>query len=505
MTSPHQPRLPAGGSEREALRRLSWLLAALLLVAYGYHWRVDAAVSWNVATRLGLIRAVFHDRSLQLRAADAAVTGDKAEYPPGSGRFYCDKPVGAQVPGLAGYAVGYAVAALVSTDPGQRDRAATALATWAAAGLPTLILALFMLPLLRTLAGDLPRAVVVTLAYCLATLAFPYSTVLYGHQPAAALGMLGFIAAFAAVGARGSDGLAQRNPVRPALALVAGLLAGWAMVTEFPAGMVFLIIGAYAARAGWRTALLYLLGAIPPITLQLAYNWACFESPFRFGYMFEHRAEFSEAGSWVHLPRLDALWGLTFSPEKGLLVMSPFLLAAAWGLGSMLRDRRWRAEGLVCAAVSAGYLLYNAGHYMWEGGYCFGPRHLVVMLPFLCTGLTFALPRMRGPAGWLLGAALGWSALVMFAATSVLAAPPIHGVLFGGDCPREALAQLWRARLLGPNLGTALGLSPAASLVAHAAALAALCAAVWWSVRRGAPASAERTGGPREQAPLPPG
>ncbi|MCX7598559.1 MAG: hypothetical protein N2512_06780 [Armatimonadetes bacterium] len=449
---------------RRDLRASSWLLAALVIVATAYHWHPGGG--WNVMTRLALIRAIVHDRTLSINRGHR-MTGDKAEYPPGSGIYYCDKPVGAQVLGLAGYVIGLHAA----NRPGLARRtvltAAAATATWFASGLPTVALALVMLQLLVSMGHTLRRAVFIVLATIFGTLLWPYATLFYGHQASACFAFTGF--AFAFWAAHGRLGVWA--------ALLAGFFCAWAAVSELPAAFTLVAVAGYLFFSRPRMAAFFILGTLPPVALQLAYNYACFDSPLRFGYMFEANPEFRNPAGWVSYPRPGVLLSLLFSSDKGLLFLSPHLAFAAWGLYRGIRRHQWRREAAVCMAVAAGFLLYNAGHYLWWGGTCFGPRHLVSMLPFLGLGLAWAWPEMGSAARHICLVLLSWAALVSFAAVST--SPDASPFPLTRSCgPAEVLLRLWVGRLEWPNLGLWLGFSAHGSILFHAVLLAALLTAL---------------------------
>lgn len=451
------------GTGSRRMRRASWILALLLLFATAYQWHPGGG--WNVMTRIALVRAVYHDHTLSINRSHHR-TGDKAEYPPGSGIYYSDKPVGGQVLGLPAYAVGYSIGKRLVPQNVALDAGAT-VASWFSVGLPTIVACLLMLDLFGAFGLSPRQAAFITLAYALGTLAWPYSTVWYGHQAAAAFGFIAFWFA----------GRASRLQGRASAALT-GLFAGWALITEFPALIIAGVVFLYVARLGTRAAVSFVLGSIPFIALQLLYNHACFGSPLRFGYMYEVRPEFAEAPSWIGLPKVEALWGITFSANKGIFVMSPFLLFAVWGLWRMIRSRAWRAEGVAAAAVFALYMVYNASHFMWEGGTCFGPRHIVPMLPFLCIGLGFIWPRMSSPARLACGVLTGVGILVMFAAVNTLAEPALH-MTTGGSGPLEALARLSLGSVEWPTFGMLLGLGGWKTIVLHGVLIALPALWLW--------------------------
>lgn len=440
-------------------RRVTALLVITLVAATAYQWHVGGG--WNVMSRLAVIRSVYHDHSLCINRSHHR-TGDKAEYPPGSGRYYSDKPVGAQVLGLLGYAVGFEVPAWFGVQRSLRLEIAVVVATFCAVGVPTIALAVAMLYFLVGLGFALPVALGTVLTYCLATLAWPYSTVYYGHQPAAAFAMGSFVAAWGACRARSRW-----------LAAAGGLLGAWGVVSDLPAAILAGIVFGYLVTGDRRLALPYLLGSLPPLLLQLGVNQVCFQSPFRFGYMFEVQPEFARPESWIRLPRWDALVGLLFSGDKGLLALTPCVAFAAWGLVELIRDPEHRRIGVVCAAATVTYLLYNASHYMWEGGTCFGPRHLVAMLPFLSVGFAAVAPRLTGLLHPLWMVAVSWSALVMFAAVCS-AAEPAYTLFSGSPTAIDTVALFSHANTLWPNLGMVLGLPNMAAFLVHGAVLLVL-------------------------------
>lgn len=139
----------------------------------------------------------------------------------------------------------------------------------------------------------------------------------------------------------------------------------------------------------------------------LAYNLATYGLPGGgYQYLFQHRP--GTHSQFVKAPILPALAGLLFSPGKGLIFYSPFLLflAGRWkrdpdGIG----DRR--LSFLLGAGVVAQVLVYSRTD--WRGGYSFGPRYLVDLLPvlvFLLVPVVRALGR-KGLVAFAVCASLG--------------------------------------------------------------------------------------------------
>jgi len=327
--------------------------------------------------------------------------------------------------------------------------------TLAAVALPC-ALAGAVLPSLLGAFGVGPRAALLaTFGYGLGTSAFPYATVFYGQALAAALLVLAFERLHAL----------RRGDAARGWWCGVGALLGVAVLTELTALLPALWLVLYGLRTarGRGLALLH-AGALPFALLLGAYNAACFGSPFATGYGFLGRfPEISRHGaSGFGAPQLEALFGLTFSPFRGLFVYSPFLLLAV--PGCRVLGRRHPAEARLCLAVFAAQLILIAGWYDWRGGAALGPRNLLVAIPFVVL-----------PAAAALQAA--WSGelprricagLVIVSVTMMIA-----GVVSAGDFPPPSIANPLRdyfaPRLLAgeltPNLGMLAGLGGAASLI----------------------------------------
>jgi len=249
---------------------------------------------------------------------------------------------------------------------------------------------------------DGAASVGVALVVAFATPLFAYATLLFGHEPNAALLFGAFLAARAGVA----------EPRRPALA---GFLVGCSALCNYQCVPVvaFLLLLVWRGERRWSSALRFGLGALPPLALLGLYQVAAFgtlwTNPITRNEIFVARS------AWfgiVRPPQLDALWGITFSPYRGLFFMSPVLLLAAVGAWKLWRDRDERRSAwflLLLFALFVGFAVTFNG---WTGGSAIGPRYLVPILPF---------------AGWLLLRARGlprllwWCTAVPSATLNLLA------------------------------------------------------------------------------------
>jgi hypothetical protein len=219
--------------------------------------------------------------------------------------------------------------------------------------------------------------------YGAGTLAAPLAPTLFEHDAAACLAFAGFL-------------LAWRARARGRLLALAGAALGTAVLFQYATALIALVVLVYAAvRAGRRAGWL-LLGALPPALALGAYDWAAFGSPFHLSYRYvvNRYAERQHGGFFgIGIPTLGGLRDVLVV-DRGLLVFSPVLVAAAAGIWLMAR-RGHRAEAVVVAVVAALFLCVDAGYFLPYGGNSPGPRFFAPALPFLALGLPFAYARFR--------------------------------------------------------------------------------------------------------------
>ena len=214
------------------------------------------------------------------------------------------------------------------------------------------------------------RGVPVSLALIIAfgTIIFPYSTMLFAHVPAALFLLLAFV----------------WLDERPLLAGVAAGIASICFYVCIPAALVLAI-------AAGRKAPRFIAGGLPFAILLDAYHWICFGSPFRTSVAFSKN--FTQEGllfGVLRKPSLEAIWGLTFSEYRGLFFVSPILLLAFAGAVVMIRRRVMLRELAIVGAIALIFFVVIASFNGWEGGFAFGPRYLLPVIPLLAIPMRFA-------------------------------------------------------------------------------------------------------------------
>ncbi len=357
------------------------LIGLALLFCYSYFFYLGG--NWNVDSRFAQIYALAEHGTLVIDSYPFLRPGggDAARF---EGHYYSDKLVG---PSLLAAPV-YRAAREVLSAAGLPERPAVGYAlrftNVVANALPSALLGALLYLFLAQLGLSAAFRVWLALAYGLGTLAFPYSTVLFGHQLAAVAIGLAFILLWR-----------QRDEWSPRRALVAGVLLGFAAMSDVMGLFIASILGLYtvslAARQRGTTG--SVVGRIAPLacvalavfSVQLVANWASFGNPLTFPHIYHAQESFRArhtAGLFgIHLPQLYPLYQLTVGPWRGLFYGSPVLLLALPGV--LLLGRKWRSEAIAIAAAYVAVLLIHSGYENWTTGSVFGPRYQIVALPLL--------------------------------------------------------------------------------------------------------------------------
>lgn len=380
------------------------IVFAIALVSFAYFCQGGGP---NANSRFDLTRAIVRDHTVSIDAY-AKNTSDKAER---EGHFYSDKAPGLSFAAVPAYAAFHALRSRAPATAKDDPRSAmyfltvAIVATTSAAG----AVALFAI-LRRTRVG--PKAALVAVAaWCFGTNAFAYATIFVAHQFVAAL----VVTAWALLLHARREGAAR------AVAL-AGFLAAWAAISEYPVAIVSAMLFAYGiVRIGARKMIPFVVAAALPLALLAVYNRACFGSPFALGY--EHLANpvfhaIIDRGFFgLSLPTAQAARELTVGEFRGLLPLSPFVLLAPVGYARMIRDRDLRAEGVLCLGAAAFLALLNASYLRWDGGAAMGPRYFVPALPFVIVPVAHALSAIGAIARRTLRAAAvaGTACAIVFA------------------------------------------------------------------------------------------
>jgi hypothetical protein len=461
---------------------------------------------WNQNSRFDLLRAIVERHTLQIDAYHEN-TQDKAHF---AGHYYSDK-----APGLVFLAVPFALVARtalgiagIDADSPRGEIAVAYIATAGAVALPAALAGVCLFFLGLRLGSGLGGAGFGAFVMCLGTPFWAYASLFWAHALVGACLLFAFVSALR---------LSESNRARGDFfwALAAGLAAGWATVTEYPAAPASAMVALLALAqvwprgkaARWRVIAGVGFGAAICVCVLLGYLHAAFGT-FRPSYSYYDPNSFSfmrqQGYMGLTYPHPDRLLKIMFGCARGIFFASPVLAAALAGLSWLSKQTANRAAAATASAIVAYYFLFNASFYWWKAGLTFGPRYAGASIPFLCIGLAVAWSRAtRVWRSVLVGLALcgGIIALTVITTTSQLSmqdsCPIVHSSwpeFWAGHVAlnRESMLTVAEVGTSGRygafNLGQLLGLHGLASLI-PLLALWCVAALLWWRMLRSSRAS----------------
>jgi hypothetical protein len=388
----------------QRLRRSSSVLA-LLAIAFAAAYPMQTN-GFNQNAHYALVRA-FADGTPRIDKTRHEIgdlgTNDVQLY---KGHYYSNKAPGLAMVTLPAFAVLDASGYRTTGDP---TRPIWPLHVWSIV-LPFLVLLLLVRDRAERTETGLGTAAAVT--FGLGTLVFPFATLFFSHVLAATLGFSAFFLAW----------YAREQRARPLLLVAAGVLAGFAITTEYALVFVAFIVGLYVLRTGGlRRAGAYLAGVVVG-TLPLAlYNAWAFGSITHLTY---ENNQVEPVHGFLNLaigwPKPRYAWDLLFS-VWGLVTLTPVIVCGVAGAVLLYRRGR-RAEALVCIGIAAVFYIWDAslGHGTSPFGGLGPPRYLIPILPFLA--IPFAAAYRAFPATTLALAIVSAFQMIVQTATNPLAA-----------------------------------------------------------------------------------
>ena len=204
----------------------------------------------------------------------------------------------------------------------------------------------------------------ISAAFAFSSMAWPYVKTFY-PQPSVALLLL--IIVFTTFRWR-----SDHKPIWIwSLSLVSFLLVLFrpSAIIVFPAIVVYLFLS-NPRTIWWKWMFPLSTGIGSAVLITLVYNWLRFGSILSTGY--------NDVISWSN-PFILGLYGLLFSPGKSVFIYTPVLILC---LVAMIPfARKYRFEAILIGLLWLSFLGFYAGYNFWTGGFNWGPRFLLPLLP----------------------------------------------------------------------------------------------------------------------------
>ena len=377
----------AGRAATVSARRACWgvfflSLAGFLLTSSGHYTGQDQEYYFRTA------RALVLERSFAIEPMN--VLNEAGRIGP-DGRFYAHyapglpllmAPVVLVGRGLEGVTQGVRSHYTWDTRD-EADKASRFLVSYLNAPVTAATAALLALLVLR-LGYPTPAAVFTAMAYGFATFAWGQARVVFADPLQGLLILLGAVLLLGA------------SPSRAGLGGAALALAVLVKLTTLLVLPCVLLLPDARGRPLWRTPLMVCLvlgPSLAALALHGLFNLLRFGDPFNTGYLArttpspgaaaggaaaEGAARRLVSLGFLRSP-VTGLYGLLFSTGRGVLWYAPPILAAAWASWAFYRERRHVALAIGAACLS--WLVVHGFWVGWHGGWGWGPRYLLPVLP----------------------------------------------------------------------------------------------------------------------------
>jgi hypothetical protein len=255
--------------------------------------------------------------------------------------------------------------------------------------------ALFLL--LRLMQYGALSATLATLAYGLATLAWPYARTFF-REPLVGLMWIVATAGFVAWRKSGQHRYALGCLLTTLLSLAFKISAAIAV----PVFLLALAIGWPMRRRSQAWWLLGGIGAVTLVAVTGGFLWRYGQLPALANYTFRYPVAAA----------LIRTFGQFLSPAKGLLFYSPILLFTSYGWVEVWK--RQRAVACIVLGLTLGVLYVYGNNATWYGGLVWGPRFMLPLVPLFAISIAGGLTSRNWIArgGVMLSAMLSLTAQV---------------------------------------------------------------------------------------------
>jgi len=257
--------------------------------------------------------------------------------------------------------------------------------------------------------------ILISLAFGFCTLLFPYALHFMVHATSTFFLFLSFCLLFK---------LKNEKIKNEKILFLAGIFAGFGIVIDKVGILILLLLIIYSFFFR-RRFLFFVFGLILSLLPLFFYNYSNFKNPFEFAtsyidrqiyrtaypqsvlsIFFSGKSEIAQMSfdfslikklfEYFHFmptfPNPYVMIRLLFYPYRGLFFYSPILLLSIPGLFFMLK--KYKAETILIILALIFFLSIISMRRNWWGGYCFGNRYLLSVVPFLSLPLILTFTKI---------------------------------------------------------------------------------------------------------------
>lgn len=243
-------------------------------------------------------------------------------------------------------------------------------------------------------------AILIAFIFGLGTMAWPYSQSFYSEPLTGLLLLATFY-------------VLMKENLKTKELLLAGVLFSGAIFTRAGSLVAFLAIVVYLALTSKKlheVGLRVLLFSVPlfgVLAVIFFYNFYRFGNPLQAGYQ-------SEAFT---TPLAKGIYGLTLSPGRGIFWYNPLLILSLLGFSQLYRVHKEKA--LTFLVFILLHLLFYSKWGGWDGGWVWGPRFMLVIVPYLVIFSGVWISRLKSISVAILCILLLLSMAIQFSAVFV--------------------------------------------------------------------------------------
>jgi hypothetical protein len=345
-------------------------------------------LGWNQKARLAAAFAFVETGTFRIdhffqNEERGLVTGDWAK---SGDHYYSNKAPGASMLAIAPYFLAFHAEKAFGKDPRSKDilKKNSWLINLSTTVLWNALSAAFIFAAFRGIGQTARDSMLGALVYSFGTLVFPFGGSVWGHTISAAFIVLSVFFWLSAT--KLAQGPAQMMFGVESSSAFCGFFAAWAVLTEYLAGIAFILIGLtfLLKRERWNCIPYFAIGSLVPLSLLLGYHQIYFGNILTTATSLSNPEFLDEqkVGGVFWLPSGYVVAELVLLPYRGLIPFMPVLLMSAVGFWRLINGR-YKELGWLCLSVVAITILIVSCFNGWHGGVSSGPRYLIIVLPFI--------------------------------------------------------------------------------------------------------------------------